>query len=137
MKNTISILILVLAGNAMAYETGSPTTYSNLAWKVSGTTGTEAAGYTCTALSLDATGNFATGNKFTVYGVLACNSNTNAYGVTGSGFAANDGAVSMFLHVGAQFYWICSTDPQLNGSCRALNILTNGQIGTPALSFTK
>ena len=137
MKNALFALLLVLAGNALAYEFGSPTTISNMAWKVSGTTGTEAASYICTALSLDATGNFVTGKKFTAYGVLACNNNSNAYGVTGSGFVSGDGAISMFLHVGAQFYWICSTDPQLNGTCRSLNILTNNQIGSPAITFVR
>ena len=137
MKKTIFVLLLVIAGNTLAYDVGSTTTISNMAWKVTGTTGTEAANYTCTALSLDATGNFVTGRKFSVHGVLGCNNNSNAYGVTGSGFASGDGAISMFLHVGAQFYWICSTDPQLNGTCRSLNILTNGQIGSPAITFSK
>ena len=137
MKNTLAILILTLAGSAFAFEVGSPTMVSNLAWKVSGTTGTESAGYTCTSLGLDATGGFAAGRKFSVYGVLSCNNNSNAYGVTGSGFVSGDGAVSMFLYVGAQFYWICSTDSQLNGTCRSLNTVTNNQIGNPAIAFVR
>ena len=137
MKNTLFVLILVLAGSAFAYDVGSPTTFSNLLWRVSGTTGTESANSTCTALSLDATGDFVTGKKFSVYGVLACNNNSTVYGVTGGGFVSSDGAVSMFLHVGAQFYWICTTDPQLNATCRSLNILTNSQIGSPAITFVK
>jgi len=135
MKKSVLALLLMLGGKALAYEVATPSIVSNIRWTVTGTTGTETANNTCTVLSLDATGDAAKGSKFAVYGGLFCNNNATTYGVTGTGFMLNNGGVAMFLSVGSQFYWTCSTTPQLGATCNAINTNTRAQIGSPVITF--
>jgi hypothetical protein len=138
MKRSLLGLCLILAGNAFAYDATTPSTVSNVLWNVSGTTGTEAANNTCTGLNLDVTGNWVRGSKFMIYGGLFCNVNTataTTYGVTGTGFVLSNGGVALFLSIGSQFYWTCSTTPQLGATCKAINTQSLTQVGTPAISL--
>ena len=136
MKKPILALLLSLAGNALAYNLGAPSTISNVQWAVTGTTGTEAANNTCTSLSVDLTGDLAKGSKFTIYGGLFCNNNGTTYGVTGSGFILSNGGIAMFLSIGSQFYWTCSTTPQFGATCKAVNVATLAQVGTPVIALS-
>lgn len=132
MRTSIFAMLCILAGNALAYNTSTPTTISNVQWSVTGTTGTESANNTCTTLSVDMTG----GSKFVVYGGLFCNNNGTTYGVTGTGFLLSNGGIAMFLSVGAQFYWTCSTTPQFSATCKAVNVATFAQIGSPVITLS-
>lgn len=136
MKNAILALLLILAGNANAYDVATPSIISNIQWTVTGTTGTESANNTCTMLNLDLSGDWVKGSKFAIYGGLFCNSNATTYGVTGTGFVLSNGGVAMFLSIGSQFYWTCSTTPQFGATCKAVNLVTLSQIGTPVIALS-
>lgn len=135
MKNSIFALLLILAGNAFAYNVATPSIISNVQWTVSGTTGTESANNTCTLLNLDLSGDWVKGGKFAVYGGLFCNNNAATYGVTGTGFVLSNGGIAMFLAIGSQFYWTCSTTPQFGATCKAVNVATLTQIGSPVITL--
>ena len=135
MKNSILALLLLLAANAFAFTAGTPTIISNLKWTVTGTTGTEAANNTCTMLNLDASGDWIKGSKFSIYGGLFCNNDATTYGVTGTGFVLSNGGIAMFLSVGSQFYWTCSTTPQFGATCKVVNVATLTQIGAPVITL--
>lgn len=135
MKNAILALLLMLAGNAIAANLATPSILSNIRWTVSGTTGTESANNTCTLLNLDASGDWVKGGKFAIYGGLFCNNNADTYGVTGTGFVLSNGGLALFLSVGSQFYWTCSTTPQFGATCKVVNVATLTQVGSPAISL--
>lgn len=135
MKSGLAILLLAMACSAAAFEVGTPSTISNVQWAVSGTTGTESANNNCTTLSVDLTGDVVKGAKFTVYGGLFCNNNGTTYGVTGTGFVLSSGGIAMFLSIGSQFYWTCSTTPQFAATCKAVSVATLAQIGSPAIAL--
>lgn len=135
MKNSILVLLLILAGNAFPYNVATPSIISNIQWTVTGTTGTESANNTCSVLNLDATGDWVKGSKFAIYGGLFCNNNATTYGVTGTGFVLSNGGIAMFLSVGSQFYWTCSTTPQFGATCKAINLTTLAQIGSPVITL--
>jgi len=134
MKTKIFALLLCLAGNALAFTTTTPASINNVQWTVTGTTGTESAKNICTTLSVDITG----GSRFMVYGVLLCNNTGTSYttyGVTGTGFVKPEGGIAMFLSVGSQFYWTCSTNAQFGANCTAVNVVTFTQVGTPVIAL--
>ena len=135
MKRAILVLLLIIGGNASAYDVATPSVVSNIQWTVTGTTGTESANNTCTVLNLDASGDWIKGSKFAIYGGLFCNNNATTYGVTGTGFVLTQGGVAMFLSIGSQFYWTCSTNPQLAATCNAVNIATLTKVGSPVISL--
>jgi len=135
MKKSILALLLIVGGNASAYDVATPSIVSNIQWTVTGTTGTESANNTCTVLNLDASGDWIKGSKFAIYGGLFCNNNATTYGVTGTGFVLSQGGIAMFLSVGSQFYWTCSTNPQLGATCKAVNTATLTQVGSPVISL--
>jgi len=134
MKNAILALLLIVGGNALAYDVATPSVVSNIQWVVSGTTGTESANTTCTVLNLDASGDWIKGQKFMIYGGLSC-TNGQTYGVTGTGFVLSQGGIAMFLSIGSQFYWTCSTNPQLGATCNVVNVATLTKVGSPAISL--
>lgn len=134
MKKLILALLLVLAGNAVAYNVATPSVISNIKWTVTGTTGTETANNTCTLLNLDISGDWVKGSKFAVYGGLFCN-NGQTYGVTGTGFVLNDGGLALFMSVGSQYYWTCSTTPQFGATCNAVSVVTFTHVGSPVITL--
>ncbi|MCX7173102.1 MAG: hypothetical protein NT159_04060 [Proteobacteria bacterium] len=137
-KEVLLAFLLFVTGTAFAYDVTTPSTISNIRWAVAGTTGTEANNNTCTGLNLDVTGDWVKGSKFTIYGGLFCNvtgSNATTYGVTGTGFVQANGGVAMFLSIGTQFYWTCSTNPSFGATCTVANAATLSQIGTPTIAL--
>jgi hypothetical protein len=134
MKNAILVLLLIVGGNAAAYDVTTPSVVSNIQWVVSGTTGTESANNTCTLLNLDASGDWVKGSKFAIYGGLFCTSG-QTYGVTGTGFVLSQGGIAMLLSIGSQFYWTCSTTPQLGATCKAVNASTLASVGSPVIAL--
>ncbi|MCX7174026.1 MAG: hypothetical protein NT159_08890 [Proteobacteria bacterium] len=136
MKKSLLVLLMVLAANAFAYNVATPSIISNIQWAVTGTTGTESANNTCTMLNLDVSGDWVKGSKFAIYGGLFCNNNATTYGVTGTGFVLTNGGVAMFLSIGSQFYWTCSTTPQFGATCKAVNIATLAQVGSPVITLS-
>jgi len=135
MKIAMFALLLLIGAKASAFEVATPSVISNAKWTVSGSTGTEAVNNTCTLLNLDMSGDWAKGGKFSVYGGLFCNSNATTYGVTGTGFVLTGGGIAMFLSIGSQFYWTCSTNAQLGATCKVVNTSTLAQVGSPVISF--
>jgi len=134
MKNAMLVMLLILGGNAAAYDVTTASVVSNIQWVVSGTTGTEAANNTCTLLKLDASGDWIKGQKFAIYGGLTCTSG-QTYGVTGTGFVLSQGGIAMFLSIGSQFYWTCSTNSQLGATCSAVNVATFARVGSPQITL--
>jgi hypothetical protein len=134
-KKSILAVLLALAGNASAYNVATPSIISNIQWTVTGTTGTESANNTCTLLNLDLSGDWVKGSKFAIYGGLFCNNSATTYGVTGTGFTLDGGGIAMFLSIGSQFYWTCSTTAQFGATCKAVNTATLSQIGSPVITL--
>lgn len=138
-KYSLAVLLALLANGALGFASGTPSTLSNLQWTVTGTTGTESVNNTCTVLNLDATGDWVKGSKFSIYGGLFCNTSagtSTTYGVTGTGFVLSNGGLAMFLSIGSQYYWTCSTSPQFSATCKVVNVATLTQIGTPVITFS-
>lgn len=125
----VGLIALPMAANA--YLTSTPTTYSDLLWRVSSSVNGLAG---CTELQVDATGDLVNSSKLTIYGALNCPFEGGSYGVVGSGYFGADDSFNMTLLIGSSISLQCTRWPGLSGSCTYAD--TSGRtLGNAFLSF--
>jgi len=132
-KIALVYLLLALSSHSMAYTTTTPTQYSGLQWTVSGSTGFEPYAY-CSSMTLNGLASLNDNSTISFFGTLNCNSNANAYVVSGTGYLNVNGGLSFGLTVGGSTFWNCATNSALNATCKVSNN-SGALIAAPNITF--
>lgn len=139
MNGRLKFLALVglcsAVSTAGALTSGSPQTYSNVAFGFSTTLKSSTIDFTvCNELRVDATGDFINSTKFVVYGVLNCANTATGYTAAGSGYIGFDGTINLAFLLGNGLSLQCPRLVNLSGSCD-INNTAGVKVGTATLTL--
>lgn len=119
-KIGLLVASLLAAVSVSAATYGNTNTYAGLTWSfstsVSGLSG-------CNYMILDATGDFAQSDNYSIYGTLDCPTLGGSYNASGNAYFGGNGGFNISMLVGVVYQIVCTNlnGSTLSGSCPVYN----------------